>query len=186
LATLRQIEQQQLQNWTIDSVVIVSYALVIGLSAQFRVPLVFSPVPITAQTLTVLLAGGLLGPKRGGLAALTYLILGTLGWLPFAGGNLYGPTGGYLVGFVATAYFVGSMNAKGWTKHWWSTLLVLVAGNGLIYIFGLFWLSFYVGSDSVFALGLYPFVIGDLIKIVCALGMWGIFHRNDGFSALML
>ena len=168
MTVIGQVKQHNIQRWLIDGMVILGYGLLIGLSAQFRVPLSFSPVPITAQTLTVLLAGGLLGPKRGGLAALTYLVLGTIGWLPFAGGYLLGPTGGYLIGFIAATYFIGVTTSWGWTKRWWSTLIVLFMGNIIIYLFGLPWLSNFVGWHSVFALGFYPFIIGDLIKIVCA------------------
>ena len=186
MTVLGQVKRQHIQKWMLDSVVVLCYALLIGLSAQFRVPLIFSPVPITAQTLTVLLAGALLGPKRGGIAALTYLILGTFGWLPFAGGSLFGPTGGYLVGFAAAIYFVGITTSKGWTVKWWSTLLVLVAGNCIIYFFGLPWLSLYVGWQSILPLGLYPFIIGDLLKIACAFGMWRVLRRIDGNTGLFL
>ena len=175
MTVLPQVKQQHKQRWMLDCIIILGYGLVIGLSSQFRVPLSFSPVPITGQTLSVLLAGGLLGPKRGGLAILTFVMLGTFRWLPFAGGPLFGPTGGYIFGFIAAAYFIGIATVKGWTKRWWSTLTLLLGGNIIIYVFGLTWLSHYVGWHSVLALGLYPFIIGDLFKIVCAFGLWRVF-----------
>ena len=148
------------------------YGLIISLSTQFRVQLLISPVPITAQTLTVLLAGVLLGPKRGSLAVITYLVFGTLGWLPFAGGALLGPTGGYLLGFVLSAYLVGVCTAKLPRKMWWSTPMVLLLGNAVIYLVGLPWLAFFIGWPLVLKAGLFPFVVGDLLKLVCAFGIW--------------
>ena len=178
MTAISQVKQSHIRRWLLDSSIILSYAFLIGFSAQLRVPLSFSPVPITAQTLTILLAGMLLGPKRGGLAGLTYLVMGTLGWLPFAGGSLLGPTGGYLIGFIAAIYFIGITTAWGWTKRWWSTLFVLLAGNCIIYLFGIPWLSQYVGWHSVFVLGLYPFIIGDLLKIVCTFGMMRVLYPD--------
>jgi len=176
MTALRQVEKPRIHRWLFDSLVICGYGFLIAVSAQFRVHLPFSPVPITAQTLTVLLAGGLLGTKRGYLAILVYLLLGSLGWLPFAGGSLLGPTGGYLIGFVAAAFFVGTFTSLGWTKRWWSTLIVLCLGNSIIYLFGIAWLSFFVGWRSVLSLGLYPFIVGDVLKLVCAFGIWRILN----------
>lgn len=182
MTALRQVEQRQVHRWLLDGLLICGYGFLIALSAQFRVHLPFSPVPITAQTLMVLLAGELLGAKRGGLATVIYLLLGSFGWLPFAGGSFLGPTGGYLLGFVAAAYFVGAFTSLGWTKHWWSTLIILLMGNSIIYLFGIPWLSSFVGWRSVWSLGLYPFIVGDLLKLVCAFGICRVLnlqHRID-------
>ncbi len=101
-----------------DLAVVLGGSLVVAASAQIRVPLGFSPVPITGQTLAVLLVGALLGSRRGAASMLTYLFEGTLGLPVFAGGasgspHLLGPTGGYLVGFVADTSLAGLPNETG-------------------------------------------------------------------------
>jgi biotin transporter BioY len=161
------------------SAVIYDFALVIGgslliaLSARVMVMLPFSPVPVTAQTFAVLMIGALLGAKRGGLAALAYIIEGALGLPVFALGGgpavLLGPTGGYLIGFIPAAYVTGFLAQKGWDRRISTTVLAMIFGNIVIYTFGLLWLSRLIGiSKSVLSVGLYPFIAGDLVKIVLA------------------
>ncbi len=163
-----------------DVVLVLSGSLFIALSAQFAIPLPFSPVPVTGQTLAVLMVGVLLGSRRGSLSVLTYLLQGALGLPVFAGGvaglaRLTGPTGGYLIGFVAAAYLVGWLAERGWDRHFETTLLAMVLGNVVIYTFGLLWLARFVGTEKVLALGLWPFVPGDLGKILLATASlpWG-------------
>lgn len=156
-----------------DAILVVVGSAFIALLAQVAIPLPFSPVPITGQTFAVLLVGALLGGTRGGLAVLLYLIEGTVGLAVFAGGGaglarLAGPTGGYLVGFVAAAFVVGFLAKRGWDRRVWSTALAMLAGNVLIYAVGLPWLVHFVGGEKAFLLGLYPFVIGDLLKLTLA------------------
>jgi biotin transport system substrate-specific component len=176
MTAIEQVKPRRIQRVVLDVCVVLVYGLLIALSAQFRVPLPFSPVPITGQTLTVLLAGGILGVKRGTLAALAYLMMGFLGVLPFAGGSLLGPTGGYVIGFVVAVYFIGTCTTKGWTTRWWTTLIILFSGNIIIYLFGLPWLAQFVGWHSTLSLGFYPFLIGDLLKLACAFGLWRVMN----------
>jgi biotin transport system substrate-specific component len=152
---------------------IASASLFIALGAQFRFYLPFSPVPVTAQTLAVLLTGALLGSRRGSAAVLLYLLEGLMGLPVFAGGqgglaSLIGPTGGYLLGFVAAAYVIGLLIERDWDRNWGTTFAALALGNAVIYAFGLSWLTIFVGGESVLALGLWPFVPGDLVKLACA------------------
>ncbi|GAB4408185.1 MAG: biotin transporter BioY [Anaerolineae bacterium] len=163
-----------------DLGLVLSGSLFIALSAQFAVPLPFSPVPVTGQTLAVLMVGVLLGSQRGSLALLTYLAEGALGLPVLAGGaaglaRLTGPTGGYLIGFVAAAYLVGWLAERGWDRRFETTLLAMVLGNAIIYTFGLLWLARFVGAERVLALGLWPFVPGDVGKILLATASlpWG-------------
>ena len=158
-----------------DVLLILGGSLLTALSAQIAIPLPFSPVPITGQTFAVLLVGTLLGSRRGALAMLAYLGEGLLGLPVFAGGKgglavFMGPTAGYLWGFVAAAFVVGSLAERGWDRHVWSAAAAMFLGNGVIYLFGLPWLSHFVpGSLSqVLALGLYPFIPGDILKLVLA------------------
>ncbi len=156
-----------------DIALIIGGSLLIGLCAQVKVLLPFSPVPITAQTFAVLMIGTLLGSWRGSLAVLAYIIEGVVGLPVFALGGgftvLIGPTGGYLVGFVPAAYITGLLAQKGWDRRIGTTILAMVLGNIVIYAFGLLWLCCLMGINrAVPAVGLYPFVVGDLLKIALA------------------
>jgi biotin transport system substrate-specific component len=155
-----------------DALLIVSGSLLIALAAQVAIRLPFSPVPVTGQTLAVLLVGALLGSRRGALSVVAYLLEGLIGLPVFASGAAglayaLGPTGGYLVGFVVAAYIIGRLAERGWDRHVLSTSVAMFIGNATIYAVGLTWLSIYVGKQSIF-LGLLPFVVGDVVKLVLA------------------
>ena len=148
-------------------------ALFVGLLAQLETRLPISPVPITGQTLGVLLAGAALGSRRAFQAMLLYLGAGLAGLPVFSGGAsgpawLLGPTGGYLAGFPAAAWAAGFLSERGWDRSSWKALPAMAAGNLVIYLFGLPWLALFVGADQAPALGLYPFLPGDVIKILLA------------------
>lgn len=148
---------------------IVGFSLLIGLSAQVAIPLPFTPVPITMQTLMVLLTGMLLGSRLGTATLLAYLAEGAVGLPVFAQGRAglpIGPTGGYLIGFIFAAALVGFLAERGWDRRWTTTLLAMVLGNLVIYAFGVTWLSTFI-PDAI-AKGVFPFLIGDAIKIVIA------------------
>lgn len=163
-------------------------SLFIALAAQLHVVLPFSPVPITGQTFAVLLLGALYGRKRGPATVLTYLALGVMGLPVFAGGTfgiarLIGPTGGYLVGFLIAAYVVGVLSERGWDRKPWSTAASMIIGNGVIYGFGVLWLSRFVGWPAVLSTGLLPFLVGDALKIALAAVLlpagWKVIGRGD-------
>jgi biotin transporter BioY len=156
-----------------DAALILAGSLFIALSAQLAFRLPFTPVPITGQTFAVLLTGALLGSRRGALAALGYLGEGVSGLPVFASGggalaHLMGPTGGYLAGFVLAAFVTGFLAERGWDRRVSTTLLAMLLGNIVIYVPGLIWLAAFVGVDKMLGMGLYPFIIGDLLKIACA------------------
>lgn len=148
-------------------------SLLIALSAQLRLVLPFSPVPISGQTFAVLLLGALYGSRRGPATVMTYLALGAVG-LPIGAGGalgvawLLGPTGGYLVGFAAAAYVVGTLSERGWDRKPWTTAASMIIGNGIIYAAGIVWLSKFVGWQAVLGAGFYPFLVGDAFKIALA------------------
>lgn len=160
------------QQAVYDLALVLGASLLIGLCAQVALVLPFSPVPISAQTLAVLLVAAVLGSKRGALAVLAYLAEGISGLPVFANGGfgpayLMGPTGGYLLGFVLAAYATGWLAERGWGRKPATASLAMLAGNCAIYAVGLPWLAVYVGKAALNA-GLYPFVLGDLAKIALA------------------
>ena len=158
----------------------------VALAAQVAIRLPFSPVPITGQTLAVLMVGALLGSRRGAWSLLAYLLEGLVGLPVFAAGAsgpsyLLGPTGGYLFGFIAAAFVIGWLAERGWDRRVGTTALAMVAGNVAIYLCGICWLAFYVGARAL-ALGLFPFLAGDVVKLVLAATLlplgWGLLSRN--------
>jgi biotin transport system substrate-specific component len=155
-----------------DAVLVISGSLFIALCAQFTIRI--GPVPITGQTLAVLLIGMLLGSRRGSLTALAYLAEGIAGLPVFAPGGppglarLLGPTGGYLLGFVAAAYVTGMLAERSWDRKSITTLLAMLIGDAVIYLFGLPWLGLFVGIENALPLGFCPFIVGDLAKAFLA------------------
>ncbi len=157
------------------------FAAVTGIAAQIRVPLPFTPVPITLQTFVVLLAGIVLGMRFGGLSQAIYVGGGILGLPWFQGmasglGYAMGPTGGYLVGFVIAAMVIGFVVGRSQLVRRLPmvVVLLLIVNFGFIYGFGLTWLYIWVtvlsggsaGLMEVLYMGAIPFVLGDLVKIV--------------------
>jgi len=156
-----------------DLALIMAASLFIALMSQAVVRLPFSPVPITGQTFAVLLVGTALGSRRGALAVLTYLAEGLMGLPVFASGGaglayLMGPTGGFLLGFVAMAWLVGWLAERGQDRRIKTAWLIFLAGEAVLFTIGLPWLALYVGADNALALGLIPFIPGEIIKIILA------------------
>ena len=153
-------------------VLVLAGSALIALGAQLAIPLPFSPVPVTGQTFAVLLVAAALG--RLGLASvIAYLVEGAAGLPVFAGGGsglvtLTGPTGGYLVGFALAAAIVGSAAERGWDRHLVTALAAMLLGEVAIYLCGLPWLARFVPAGRVLDLGLFPFIPGDLFKMVLA------------------
>lgn len=148
---------------------ILAASLFLALCAQISIPLYFTPVPLSAQTLGILFVGTILGPRKGTLAVLAYLLEGSLGLPVFAGGSfgwmcLLGPTGGYFLGFIVQAYLAG------WVAKRSSPFSGIKVASGLYLAciaclgLGALWLSFFVGLKAAFMLGVCPFLLGDLIK----------------------
>jgi biotin transporter BioY len=156
-----------------DAVLVVGFACLTAALAQ--ISFWIGPVPITGQTFAVLVTGALLGSRRGALSQLSYLAIGATGipfWFALGGppgiARLVGPTGGYLIGFVAVAFVVGWLAERGWDRRVWTAALAMLAGESVLYVFGLLWLVHFVPVDKVLQVGLYPFVIGDLVKLAAA------------------
>lgn len=170
----------------LDIVLIAAGAALTAVAAQVVIPM--WPVPITMQTLSVLLVGTVLGPLRGALSMGLYLALGVLGLPVFAAGasgSLFDLTsGGFIIGFIAASALVGWLAQREWDRRIVGTVVSFAAGSVVIYAFGLPWLFVslgnlgpvvwhdYLGFDSVFAAtvgaGLVPFLFGDLLKALVA------------------
>jgi len=158
---------------TRDLVLVALASLATGLLAQAEVRLPFTPVPVTLQPLAVFLVGAALGSRRGALAMLAYLVEGAAGLPFFAGGaaglhHLAGPSGGYLIGFVPAAFVIGLCAERGWDRTPVRAFAAMFLGSLVLFACGLAQLSFFVGGSRVLALGLYPFVIGDVLKLAVA------------------
>ena len=163
-----------------DAVSIVLGSLLIAALAQIAFRLPFTPVPVTGQTLGVLLVGGSLGARRGVAAVLLYLAEGAVS-LPFFAAGAHGvdllrfsaATGGYLWGFAVAALAVGFLSERGWDRSIRSSLGAMLLGEIVIYAFGVSWLgnALGVGSQKALELGLYPFVLGDVVKLLVAAGV---------------
>jgi biotin transport system substrate-specific component len=158
-------------------------AAFIALTANITIWLPDNPVPITGQTLAVLLVGGALGLRRGAMSVGLYLILGF--WLPVyaghthgaatilsfgSGGLIMGARGGYLVGFLFAAAVVGWLAELGWDRHVVGAVGAMLVGEVLIYAFGVPWLAVATGMTTETAIdkGMLPFLLGDAIKLAIA------------------
>ncbi len=167
---------------------ILAGSVLVALCAQVAIPLPFSPVPVTGQTFGVLLVGALLGSRRGALALLTYVVEGIAGLPVFALGKvgpaiLLGPTGGYLVGFIAAAWLVGYLSERGMDRRLWSSVVSMTAGTAVILFFGVTWLCPFTGLGSALALGCFPFLPGAVAKILLAAALlpagWKLIGRRS-------
>lgn len=160
-------------RWTVRAGLIVGFALFTGLAAQVRIPLPFTPVPVTLQVLAVILAGLLLGPRAGFLSQLTYLGLIALG-APLAAGWIggptafVGPTAGYLISFPVAAAVVGWLAGDGKARG--RSFLAGLAGVAVIYLVGATWLALVLGLSlqQAFQLGVAPFILVDVAKALIA------------------
>ncbi|OOR99701.1 biotin transporter BioY [Haemophilus paracuniculus] len=146
-------------------------ANLIALFAQISIPLPL--VPITGQTLALTVVGFALGRKAGTAAVLAYLAEGAIGLPVFANGAsglgvLFGASGGYLIGFVPTAYLLGYFSDKGVLNSFVKSVGVALLATIVTFAFGLAQLSLFVPADKVLEFGLYPFVLGGIVKAVLA------------------
>jgi biotin transport system substrate-specific component len=156
-----------------EAALLLGASIFLALTARISLPLPFWPVPITGQTLGVLLVGTLFGPRRGAAAVAAYVLEGLAGLPVFAGGAagigvLFGPTGGFLVGFVPAAAIAGAM--AGTTRPVWLRLIGLLLASLAIYLVGVPWSAVVTGAPWSMAIlyGLLPFLPGDAVKAALA------------------
>ncbi len=183
-----------------DGLLVIGFSLFLALCAQVSFYLPLNPVPITLQTLAVLLTGAALGSKRGALAMLVYLAEGAVGLPVFAGGvggflSLFGATGGYLWSFPIAAFVVGLLCERGLDRRIVTSALAMLPGTLIIYVVGVTWLGVVLHKTvlktlpldmlvlKALSFGLVPFILGDLLKLVIAAALlpiaWAIVRRRN-------
>lgn len=147
-------------------------AAAITLATQLRIDLAFTPVPITAQTFAVILWGMLFGARHGALAAITYLSAGAVGAPVFAGFTsltaLWGPTSGYLLGFIPGAFLAGTLAQRSFAQTIHGSILTAFIAHIPILVIGAAVMSLFTGSAQSWALGIAPFLPGDIVKSIAA------------------
>jgi biotin transport system substrate-specific component len=165
----------------------VAGSALLALSAKIQVPI--PPVPMTMQTLVVLLIGATYGWRLGGATVLLYLVEGMLGLPVFANtppavaspAYLLGPTGGYLVGYVAAAIVMGLLAERGWDRSLGRVVVMMTVGHALIFAFGLAWLAYLFGPAKAWLVGAAPFVVGTVLKTALAAALmkaaWSVVRR---------
>jgi len=153
------------------------FVVLTGLGAFVRIPLPFTPVPITLQTFFVLLSGAFLGSNLGAFTQLSYIFLGISGLPIFTGAGsglayLVGPTSGYLFGFILASFFIGRFIKA--SHNLLFTFGLFCLGDLILLSCGVIWLKFILGYDimKLLFIGFLPFLPGDLFKILVAAGLY--------------
>lgn len=151
------------------------FAAMIALGAYIRIPVAVSPVPVTLQTFFILITGAMLGARWGTISIIVYLLLGIAGLPVFSGGSsgpgvLFGPTGGYLIGFVFGAFIIGLLCDKYGREKTFLNILFMLAGLAIIYAFGVFQLMIIADLtlSGALAIGLIPYVPGMILKVIAS------------------
>mgnify|MGYP000026482072 CR=1 FL=1 len=153
-----------------DALIVVSGTVLLALSARVQVPM--WPVPMSMQSLAVLMLAMALGARLSVATVAAYVVQGAVGMPVFASGAglayLVGPTGGYIIGFVAMAAVTGWLSDRGWTRSFLPALTAALAGSAVLYACGATWLATSIGFDRAMVLGVLPFLSGDLVKAALA------------------
>jgi biotin transport system substrate-specific component len=162
------------RNEVTDFVYAALFAALIAVLGLVSIPLPISPVPVTGQSLAIMLAGSILTVRQAAFSVLTFLLIGAVGVPVFAGltggiGILVGPRGGYLLGFLVGAIVIALL--KGQNNNKWRLVFAnMVGGIVVVYAFGVVWLNFVTGMglEKAFMVGVLPYIPGDLFKVFVA------------------
>jgi len=188
---MSKILDQQLQ-WKIfanrqgllkNSLQIILGVLVLAITSQLSIPL--NPVPLTFQSTTVILLALLFGSRMSSYMIIAYFLAGIAGLPVFADfsfgiSKLFGPTGGYLFGFLPAAFITGYIVEKGFAKKLIPIFMTGLAGTAIIFFCGFTMLSMFVGSQEALRLGVMPFLITELLKLIAASGLfWRFINRSN-------
>lgn len=185
------------RSLAMDAVLVVAGTALTAGAAQLSIPL--WPVPVTGQTLAVLLVGVFLGAVRGGISMILYAVLGVLGLPIFSDHSagwsvLAGPTGGYIIGFIFSAILTGWLAQLAWDRKLLRAFAAFLAGSVVTFAIGLPWLAVSLGRlgypndlNSVLQAGLYPFILGGIIKAVLGTAIitaaWAAVRSSDKRAA---
>jgi biotin transport system substrate-specific component len=164
------------QDLTLRVAGIVAGSMLMALGAHVAVPVPWSPVPVTCQTLALPLVVALLGARGAAISLVLYLGEGVAGlpvFAPVADGaigiaRLLGPSAGYLVAFPVAAYAIGLLFDAGFWRTFFGRAAAIALGSAIVLACGAGWLAHYVGAERAFALGIAPFLIGDVLKTLVA------------------
>ena len=168
-------------------------------AAQISVPLPFTAVPFTLQPMVVLLGALALGSRLGAASQVVYLAAGIAGLPVFAASGvlppgplrLLGPTGGYLMAYPFAAFLTGYLAERGFDRRYLTSVIAMLAGLVVIYTIGVTWLGAFArtaegpapGMSVALLMGIYPFIVPDLIKLAIAAGLvpalWHLFGRSE-------
>lgn len=163
--------------WTGVQMLSVCFVTVLtAAAAQLSFPLPFTPVPFTIQPMIVLIGAAALGSRLGALAQVFYLMLGIAGLpvfafspeLPQGVARLMGPTGGYLLAYPFAAFVTGLLAERGLDRRYLSSILAMGVGLSVVFAGGVLWIARLAGIDAALSMGLYPFIIVDVVKVVAA------------------
>jgi biotin transport system substrate-specific component len=174
-------------------------AVLTAAAAQISVPLPFTAVPLTLQPMVVLVGALALGSRLGSASQILYLAAGIAGLPVFAASavlppgplRLLGPTGGYLMAYPIAAFLTGYLAERGFDRRYVTSVLAMLAGLLVIYTAGVTWLGLFAraggatppGLSAAFFIGVYPFILPDLIKLAIAAGcvpaLWHLLGRSD-------
>jgi biotin transport system substrate-specific component len=165
----------------IRAAAVVFVAVLTAVAAQISIPLPFTPVPFTLQPMVVLVGGAALGARLGMASQVLYLLAGIAGLPVFATSavlpqgflRLLGPTGGFLMAYPFAAFVAGWLSERGFDRRYFTSVIAMAAGLGIVFAFGIAWFAFFaapapVGLSQALQLALYPFILVDVIKILLA------------------
>jgi biotin transport system substrate-specific component len=179
------LRKREMPAVTVLLLQILTFTLLITLGAFVYIPLPFTPVPITMQVLFVLLAGLILGARSGTLSVLFYILAGAVGFPVFAGAlggfaRILGPTGGYLLGFLISPCIV-ALSYRKLGRGLFALVFSLCAGLFIIYLCGVLHLSLllHLPLGTALQAGVYPFILGDVLKIILALYVVQLIRRSS-------
>jgi biotin transport system substrate-specific component len=154
----------------------------LALVASSKIEVPFEPVPMTLQTLAVMILGAAYGARLAGATVALYLLEGLIGLPVFAGASagpavFMGPTGGYLIGFLPAATFIGFLAERGWVRSTLPLLAAMTMGHAIIFVFGFSWLATFVGAEKAWEFGVAPFYAATAVKTLLAWALVAAFWR---------